>query len=166
VFHYSLENKAELMTWKHLGSPAKKKFKTTRRLGKVVATVFWDKHGVILVDFSLHSMTISVSRYQGTVTGFKEAVCYKRPGLLSLGVLLLHSNARPHIADITVNLLNAWHWEILLRSPCGPDLAPWGFHLFPTFEVYASKLMKTSKRRSSNGCICRLHHFTTKALTF
>jgi hypothetical protein len=26
--------------------------------------------------------------------------------------------------------------------------------------------MKTSKRRSSNGCICRLHHFTTKALTF
>lgn len=29
----------------------------------------------------------------------------------------------------------------------------------------SSKLMKTSKLRSSNGCICWMHHFTTTALT-
>jgi hypothetical protein len=34
-----------------------------------------------------------------------------------------------------------------------------------TFEVYASKLMKTSKRRSSDSYVCRTHYFTTKALT-
>jgi hypothetical protein len=34
-----------------------------------------------------------------------------------------------------------------------------------TFKVYASKLMKTSKRRSSDGDVCRLHNFTTKAWT-
>jgi hypothetical protein len=33
------------------------------------------------------------------------------------------------------------------------------------FEAYFSKLMKTSKWRSSDGCICRMLHFTIKALT-
>jgi hypothetical protein len=34
-----------------------------------------------------------------------------------------------------------------------------------TFEGYASNPMKTSKRRSSDGYVCRKHHLTTKALT-
>jgi hypothetical protein len=34
-----------------------------------------------------------------------------------------------------------------------------------TFEFDASKPMKTSKRRSSDGYVCRTRHFTTKALT-
>jgi hypothetical protein len=47
-----------------------------------------------------------------------------------------------------------WHHR---TSTCSPNWRS-------TFEVYASKLMKTSKRRSSDGSVCRMHHFTTKAL--
>jgi hypothetical protein len=50
--------------------------------------------------------------------------------LLQSGVPLLHDNARPHIARTTVNLLNAWHWEILPQPPYSPELAPPDFHLF------------------------------------
>jgi histone-lysine N-methyltransferase SETMAR len=77
-----------------------------------------------------------VGCYQGTLTGLKEAVCHKRPGLLSQGVLLLNNNAWPLIARTTVNLLNTWHWEILPYSPYSPDLAPSDFHLFPRLKKH------------------------------
>jgi hypothetical protein len=44
VFHYTPENKAESMTWRHPHSPVKKKYKTVQSPGKVMATVFWDVH--------------------------------------------------------------------------------------------------------------------------
>jgi hypothetical protein len=68
------------------------------------------------------------SHYQGT--GIKEAVCHKGSGLLSKGVLLLHNNARPHIAYTTVKFLNTWHWEILPHSPRSPDMAPLDSRMF------------------------------------
>jgi hypothetical protein len=60
--------------------------------------------------------------------------------------------------------LNTWHWEVLpitslvliwhhRTSTCSPNWRS------------ASKLMKTSKRKSGDGYVCRKHHFTTKALT-
>jgi hypothetical protein len=56
--------------------------------------------------------------------------------LLQFGVLLLHNNARPHIAHTTVNVLNTWHWEILPHLPCSPDLSPSDFRLFPHWVLW------------------------------
>jgi hypothetical protein len=64
VFHYTPESKAESMTWKHPHSPLKKKFKTVQSPGKVMATVFWDVHGVLLVDFTPPGSTINAASYQ------------------------------------------------------------------------------------------------------
>jgi histone-lysine N-methyltransferase SETMAR len=108
----------------------KKKIKTTTARGKVMATVVWDVHGVLLMDFTPHGATINVVHYQGTVTGVKEAA------LLSHGALLLHHNARPHFAGTTVNLLNTWHWEVLPHPPYNPDLAPSAVHLFPNLNKH------------------------------
>jgi hypothetical protein len=57
------------MRWKPSGSLVKKK-KTTSP-GKVMATVFWDMHGVILVDFTPRGAMINASSYQGTLIGLK-----------------------------------------------------------------------------------------------
>jgi histone-lysine N-methyltransferase SETMAR len=70
------------------------------------------------------------SHYQGTRTRLKEAVCHKRPELLSL----LHDNAWPHTASTTVNLLNTRHWKILPHPPYSSDLAPLDFDLFPKLK--------------------------------
>jgi hypothetical protein len=67
VFHYTPESKAESMTWKHPHSPVKKKFKTVQSPGNVMATVFWDVHGVLLVDFTPPSLTINAAAYQETL---------------------------------------------------------------------------------------------------
>jgi hypothetical protein len=88
------------MTWRHLHSPVKKNFKTVQSAGKVMATIFWDVHEVLLVDFIPFS-TINAAAYQETLKRLKEAIRYKRPGLFPkrLRVLLLHDSAAA-----TVNL--------------------------------------------------------------
>jgi hypothetical protein len=111
VFHYTPESKAESMASKHPHCPVKKKLKTVQSPGKVilVATVFWDVHGVVLVDFTPPGSTINAAAYQETLKILKEAIRHKRPGLLTkgLGVLLLHGKAQPHSVVAIVNLLNS-----------------------------------------------------------
>ncbi|GFR88875.1 histone-lysine N-methyltransferase SETMAR [Elysia marginata] len=43
------EKNRVLMTWKHPSSPVTKKFKLQKSTAKVMATVFWDAKGVILL---------------------------------------------------------------------------------------------------------------------
>jgi hypothetical protein len=95
VFHCAPESKAESMTWKHHVS-VKKKFKTVQSPGKVMAAVFWDVHGVVLVYFTPPGSTTNAAAYQETLKRLKEAIRRKRPGLLTKGLgVLLHDNARP-----------------------------------------------------------------------
>jgi histone-lysine N-methyltransferase SETMAR len=91
------------------------------------------------VDFTPCGATINAGNYHGTLTRLKEAVCHKRPGLLSQGVLLLRS-ACSHIACTTVNPLNTWNWEILTYPPSSPDLAPSDFHVFPKLKKHLQGL--------------------------
>jgi hypothetical protein len=65
-------------------------------------------------------------------------------------------------------LLSTWHWEILLHPHCSPDLAQFDFHLFSKMKHlggYAPKLIKMSKRRSSDSNLCRMLYFTVMAVT-
>ena len=60
VHYYELENKAQ-----SVGpvSPRPKKFKTQPSAGKVMATVFWDAQGVIMLDFLAKKSTITGASY-------------------------------------------------------------------------------------------------------
>ena len=51
VHYYEPENKPQSRQWVGPGSPRPKKFKTQPSAGKVMATVFWDAKGVIMLDF-------------------------------------------------------------------------------------------------------------------
>ena len=51
VHYYEPENKAQSHQWVGPGSPRPKKFKTQPSAGKVIATVFRDAKGVIILDF-------------------------------------------------------------------------------------------------------------------
>ncbi|GFO16199.1 histone-lysine N-methyltransferase SETMAR [Plakobranchus ocellatus] len=83
------------MTWKHPSSPVTKKFKVQRSAAKVMATMFWDVKGVILLDILPQGQCINAARYCSTLDRLKEAIRRKRPGLLRRGVVLQHDNATP-----------------------------------------------------------------------
>ena len=51
-------------------------------------------------------------------------------------VIILHDNARPHVANKTINKLWNFHWEFLEHPPCNPDLAPSDFHLFSLLKKF------------------------------
>ena len=120
------------MTVQHPGPPSFKKFKTSTSSRKLMATVFWDMHGVLLFHFTPPNETVNSAAYQSTLKKLKRAVQRKKPQMSDKRVLLLHDNARPH----TVNLLERWGWEILEHPPYSPDLAPSDFHLFPNMKKH------------------------------
>jgi len=105
VHQYYPETQAQFMAWKHPWSPSIKKFKTLTSSGKLMVTVFWDKHGVLLLHFSLPNETVNSAAYQATLKKLKRAVQCKRPQKSPKRVLLLHDNAKLHTAHATVNLL-------------------------------------------------------------
>ncbi|UYV76625.1 hypothetical protein LAZ67_14001499 [Cordylochernes scorpioides] len=45
-------------------------------------------------------------------------------------IILLHDNARPHVAQVVKAALQELEWEVLQHPPYSPDLAPTDFHLF------------------------------------
>jgi hypothetical protein len=101
VHHHTPKTNRASMEWKHSGSPRTKKFKMVKSAGKLIATVFWDHKGVLLVEFMEKGTTINAASYCATLERLKTAIKRKRPGLLTKGVSILHDNARPHVATAT-----------------------------------------------------------------
>src|SRR5215469_17316576 len=107
-----------------------KQFKQTISAQKIMCTVFWDRKGVLLVDFLTRGDTINAAAYCETLQKLRRAIQNKRRGMLSAGVVLLHDNARPHTANRTQDLITSFGWEQLDHPSYSPDLAPSDYHLF------------------------------------
>ncbi len=50
--------------------------------------------------------------------------------LWNLKPILLHDNARPHSAGVTIGLLKTLKWEVLPHPMYSPDLSPCDFKIF------------------------------------
>lgn len=135
--HYvTPETKQQSKQWRHSDSPRPKKFKRTLSAGKVMATVFWDRKGVLLVDFMPTGTTINSERYCETLKKLRRAIQNRRRGRLTKGVRLHHDNARPHVSRNTKALIEQFGWEIVEQAAYSPDLAPSDFHLFPKLKQH------------------------------
>ncbi|GFV63020.1 histone-lysine N-methyltransferase SETMAR [Trichonephila clavipes] len=63
-------------------------------------------------------------------TEVPKIIANKRRGKLSKDVLLFHDNVRSRTSRTNWQLIEPFGWEVLVRVPCCPDLAPSDFHLF------------------------------------
>ena len=95
------ETKRDSMTWKHPSSHVTKKFKVQQSARKVMATVFWDSQGVILLDILPRGESVNAVSYCETLDKLRHAVRRKRPGLLRSGVVLRNDSATPYTAKCT-----------------------------------------------------------------
>ena len=59
VHHFDPETKKQSMPWKQPGLPLPKKLKEFFSAGKVMASIFWDSWGVIMVDYLEEGCMIS-----------------------------------------------------------------------------------------------------------
>ncbi|GFU07926.1 histone-lysine N-methyltransferase SETMAR [Trichonephila clavipes] len=59
-----------------------------------MASVFWDRQGIVLLEFMALGTTINAATYCQTLKRLRRAIQNKRRGMLTNGVRLLHDNAR------------------------------------------------------------------------
>ncbi|KAG5318558.1 MOS1T transposase, partial [Pseudoatta argentina] len=76
--------------------------------------------------------TITGDRYRLQLMCLSRALKEKRPLYAQRldKVILLHDNARPHVAKPVKTYLETLKWEVLPHPPYSPDIAPSDFHLF------------------------------------
>jgi len=130
VSHITPESKQQSLHWKHTGSLKRKKFKQMISTRKIMCTVFWDRQGVLLVEFLPQDTTINSAVYCEMLKKLRRAIQNKRCDMLSATILWLHDNARLHSAAQTQDLITSFRWEQTDHPPYSPDLAPSDFHLF------------------------------------
>ncbi|GFV74526.1 mariner Mos1 transposase [Trichonephila clavipes] len=121
VSHITPKSKQQSMEWRHTFSPVKVKAKQTLSKRKIMATVFWDRRGVFLVDFMPQGTTINSGAYCVTLLKLRRALQNKWCNMLSKGVLLHHDNARPHTSRTTRKLIESFGWKVLNHAPYSPQ---------------------------------------------
>ena len=121
------------MEWRQSGSPHPKKFQVQISAGKVLASIFWDQDGILLIDYLPKGQTINAEYYSSLLVQLKDILKEKRRGAGSSpkGVLFLHDNAPAHRALATQKKLAYLGFQCLDHPHHSPDLAPSDYHLFP-----------------------------------
>jgi len=114
------------MEWRHSGSPLPKKFQVQKSAGKVLASIFWDQDGILLIDYLPKGLTINAEYYSSLLVQLKNILKEKSRGKFIKGVLFLHDNAPARRALATQKKV-----AYLGFQPYSPDLAPSDYHLFP-----------------------------------
>ena len=111
-----------------------KKFKVVPSAGKVMATIFWNTKGILLIDYLDKGQTITGEYYASLLRQLRIKIKSKHCGKLSKGVLLLQHNAPVHNAHVATTTARECGYEIIPHPPYSPDLAPCDFYLFPNFK--------------------------------
>ena len=130
VHYYEPENKAQSPQSVGPGSSRPKKFKTIPSAGKVMATVFWDAQGVIMLDFLTKKSTITVAYYANLLDQLRTVIREKRQGKLFKGILPKQDNARVHTCKIAMDAVEQNGYKLIPHPAYSLDLAPSDYFLF------------------------------------
>ena len=132
--------------WTAAGGIRPKRPKTQQWAGKIIASVFWDAHGILLIDYLEKSKTISSDYYMALLDRLSAEVKKTRPHMQKKNVLFHQGNAPCHKSMKTLVKLNELSFELLPHPLYSPDLAPSDYWFFADL-----KKMRQGKRFGSNG---------------
>lgn len=136
VHHFDPESKQQSMEWHHKGSPPPRKFRVVPSAGKIMATIFWDADGILMVDFLERGHTITGFYYANLISKLHERIKEKRRGKLRKGILFHQDNAPVHKSHIAMNAIHDAGFEWHEHPAYSPDLAPSDYFLFPKLKEY------------------------------
>jgi len=99
--------------------------------GKVLASIFWDQDGILLIYCLPNGQTINAEYYSSLLVQLKDILKEKRRGQFTKGVLFFHDNVPAHRALATQKKLAYLGFQCLDHPPYFPDLTPSDYHMFP-----------------------------------
>lgn len=104
---------------------------------KIMVTVWWSMAGLIHHSFLNPGETITAETYCKEIDEMHSKLQVICPALVNRkGPILLHDNARPHVAQKTLQKINNLGYEILPHPPYSPDLSPTDFHFFKALDNF------------------------------
>ena len=122
---------------------------TVMSAGKVMAAIFWDAEGVLLVDDLDKGHTITGAYYSDLLRQLRETIKQIRRGKLTRRVLFHQKNAPAHTSTVAMAAAQKCGFQLVEHSPYSRELGPSDCYLFP-------------KRRSvvrDDDVMNAVHHF-------
>lgn len=126
------DNPKRKKSWGMPGHASTSSAKPNIHGSKILLCIWWDQQGVIYYELLKPNEIITGARYRLQMMRLSRALKEKRPlyGQRHDKVILLHDNARPHVAKPVKTYLETLQWEVLPHPPYSPDIAPSDYHLF------------------------------------
>ena len=97
---------------------------------KVMASIFWDRQSVIMVDYLEEGRTKNGVYYAEELRWLHQEIVRKRRGKLTRGVSLVHDNAPAHISQDAMTAATKISLEVLPHPQHSPDSALSEIYLF------------------------------------
>ena len=93
LYHCDADTKQQSKEWRHSSSHRPQKFRVQKSAAKVLAKIFWDQDGILLIDYHPMGQTTNAECYSSLLVQLKAILKYKRLGKVTKEVLFLHNNA-------------------------------------------------------------------------
>lgn len=104
---------------------------------KLMVTVWWSARGLIHHNFLKPGESITAELYCKQIEEMHLKLQEHHPALVNRKrAILLHDNARPHVAKLTLQKLNELGYEILQHPAYSPDLSPSDYHFFKHLDHF------------------------------
>lgn len=146
IYHHDPKLKRERLQWTETGCSAPKQQKREQTVKKVMASVFWDAKGILLIDYLEKGKTINSEYYTTLLDQLDVMVREKRPSLRKKKIIFNQDNARVHTSALSMAKIKELKYDLLEQPPYSPDLAPSDFYLFRNLKQFLR-----GKRFSSNA---------------
>lgn len=129
------ELKSQSNEWRSKSSPRPKKVIRQQSKTKLMMIMAYDRQGVICTQKVPQGTTVTAKFYKKFLSQYlRRKIRKSRPGMLERGVIILHDNTRPHVAEPIRQLFEDYGWEILDHPPYSPDMSPCDYDLFPKLK--------------------------------
>lgn len=163
IHHYTPESNRSSAEWTAAGESRPKRPKTQKSAGKIMASVFWDAHGILFIDYLEKNKTINSEYYMCLLDRLSAEIKKKRPHMQRKKVLFHQDNAPCHKSMKTMVKLNELRFELLPHPPYSPDLAPSDYWLFSDLK----KMLQRKKFDSNEEVIAETEaYFEDKDKSF
>lgn len=145
VHHYTPETREQSKQWAERGSSLTRKGKSVPSIKKIMASVFWDAKGIILIDYLDKGRAMNGEYFSNLLDRLEKKISETRPGLHKKEIILHQDNALHYKKALAMGKIRDFKFELLEHPPHSPDLAPSSYYLFPKLNKFLA-----GKRFASN----------------
>ena len=111
IHHFNLESNRQSAEWTTAGESCPKQPKTRTSAGKVLASIFWDTQGILLIEYLEKRRTINNEYYIALLVCLKEEIAKKMATNEEEKVLFHQDNAPCHKSITIMAKLHELHFK-------------------------------------------------------